>query len=343
MAPAPRRRGLASIRALSRRGPSPSTGSHAVGVRGVGLRGPAPGGAPDTEEFKMICTPLLDKPATEAEPVTPGLDPKMFGRYADEAGPRELRCFHLADGRRLLIDWRVPDHADPRLVGLLGEEEPSTNEHLLSRLYLADPNHGRCRPLAAADLLHEDRLDPGQGASPSNEPLRDAEGAAFQLTQIDTERSYIELRWTRLPLGRTEPLPISLREAVGYLEAYEPVCSLTRRAIADHTDRAEVSTRCLRQELSRVEQSPIVLNRALREAVLVQTQQGLSFSEIAMRCGRSKARHGTTGGDASWLARRIGLMPEAGGSRPTPWVHSDVLALVARQGLGVCPMEVEVP
>jgi len=27
---------------------------------------------------------------------------------------------------------------------------------------------------------------------------------------------------------------------------------------------------------------------------------------------------------------------------PTPWVHSDVLALIARRGLGLSPREVEV-
>jgi hypothetical protein len=30
-----------------------------------------------------------------------------------------------------------------------------------------------------------------------------------------------------------------------------------------------------------------------------------------------------------------------GKPRPTPWVHSDVLALIARDGLGISPREVE--
>ena len=38
---------------------------------------------------------------------------------------------------------------------------------------------------------------------------------------------------------------------------------------------------------------------------------------------------------------RLGMMPEGGRARPTPWVHSDVLALIARDGLGLSPREVE--
>jgi hypothetical protein len=43
----------------------------------------------------------------------------------------------------------------------------------------------------------------------------------------------------------------------------------------------------------------------------------------------------------SWLARRIGQTPEAGAAEPTPWISSDVLALIARDGLGLSPREVE--
>jgi hypothetical protein len=50
---------------------------------------------------------------------------------------------------------------------------------------------------------------------------------------------------------------------------------------------------------------------------------------------------GRESGETSWLARRIGQLPEAGQPRPTPWVHNDVLALIARDGLGISPREVE--
>jgi hypothetical protein len=92
-------------------------------------------------------------------------------------------------------------------------------------------------------------------------------------------------------------------------------------------------------------ESPLVLNRRWRERVEhAVADWGLSMSEIALRCGRVKRdKRGKESGETSWLARRIGQLPEAGAEHPTPWVHSDVLALIARDGLGVSPHEVEVP
>jgi len=66
------------------------------------------------------------------------------------------------------------------------------------------------------------------------------------------------------------------------------------------------------------------------------------MSEIATRCGRRKLdANGNHSGETSWLARRIGILPEGGKSTPTPWVSSDVLALIARNGLGIAPREAE--
>jgi hypothetical protein len=66
------------------------------------------------------------------------------------------------------------------------------------------------------------------------------------------------------------------------------------------------------------------------------------MSEIATRCGRVKrSRTGSESGETSWLARRIGQLPEAGRDRPTPWVQIDVLAVIARDGLGISPREAE--
>ena len=136
---------------------------------------------------------------------------------------------------------------------------------------------------------------------------------------------------------------MSVREAIAGLEAYEPVRALTQRAIELHRRDETVSTAVLRVELERVQRSPILLNRGLREAVLARTgRDGLSMSEIAIRCGRVKRDcAGNESGETSWLARRVGLLPEGGRAVPTPWVHSDVLALIARRGLGVSPREVE--
>jgi hypothetical protein len=87
----------------------------------------------------------------------------------------------------------------------------------------------------------------------------------------------------------------------------------------------------LHSSLFRMDVSKIVLNRGLRQAVLAAAAaQGLSMSEIAVRCGRVKHdSKGKESGETSWLARRLGIAPEGGESTPTPWIHSDVLALIA--------------
>jgi hypothetical protein len=128
------------------------------------------------------------------------------------------------------------------------------------------------------------------------------------------------------------------------MEGYEPVRALTVRALAHHRDDAAVSVAVLRSELQRLDASRIVLNRGLRRAVLhAMGTQGLSLSEIAHRCGRVKRDgKGHCSGETSWLSRRVGISPEGGGDgEPTPWIHSEVLAVIARDGLGISPREVE--
>ncbi len=119
--------------------------------------------------------------------------------------------------------------------------------------------------------------------------------------------------------------------------------SLTADILATHRGYRSVSTGVLRAELDRLYESSTVLNRGLREAVLSAVNgSGLSMSEIAKRCRRFKRdTRGTMSGDTSWLSRRVGLLPEGGKAAPTPWVSGDVLALIARDGLGVSPREVE--
>jgi hypothetical protein len=121
------------------------------------------------------------------------------------------------------------------------------------------------------------------------------------------------------------------------------VLALTRRALADREQDGAISVAVLRAEAARVLTSPIVLNRKLRVTALATIERrGLSMSEIAMRCGRIKYdAAGNASGETSWLARRLGILPEGGRRTPTPWIHSDVLALIARDGLGLSPHEVE--
>jgi hypothetical protein len=152
-----------------------------------------------------------------------------------------------------------------------------------------------------------------------------------------------EIRWCRRAREDHAVIqPVSVREAIASLQSYEPVRGLTRRALL-RNGAGEVSTAVLRAELARVLESPIVLNRRLREVALEAIERhGLSLSEIAIRCGRLKSDPaGSVTGETSWLARRLGILPEGGKEAPTPWIHSDVLALIARRGLGVCPREVE--
>ena len=134
---------------------------------------------------------------------------------------------------------------------------------------------------------------------------------------------------------------MSLRTVVGAVEAYEPMRTLTRAAVQRAATRMEVHA--LARELDQLERSPLVLNRALREAVQRVVRGGeLSLSCIAARCGRGKcSATGLRIGDTTWLQRRLGVLPEHGSSEPTPWIHTDVLALIAREGLGVEPREVE--
>jgi hypothetical protein len=207
----------------------------------------------------------------------------------------------------------------------------------------------------------------GLGRCILGDELRRAD-RTFRLEMVAGAMSIPELRWIELPgsclrsegscvqpvgsgvqsdgsCARDESRrrAVSLRQVVAELEAYEPACHLTERALRDHGAHREVSATTLRLELDRVRDSPIVLNRRLRETVMAAVSSGrLSMSEIAMRCGRVKRDpNGNESGETSWLARRLGLLAESGGGAPTPWIHSDVLAVIARQGLGVAPREVE--
>jgi hypothetical protein len=171
--------------------------------------------------------------------------------------------------------------------------------------------------------------------------LIDADGASYQLAETGAPR---ELRWQCQAPG-LEPRTVSAREVVAALEDYEPVLALTRAAVRERRFDRRVSITTLALELRRVEASPIVLNRRLREAVLDAVHdRGVSLSAIAIACGRMKRDpRGKGSGETSWLARRVGLIGDGTATGRNPWVHSDTLALIARDGLGIAPREVELP
>jgi hypothetical protein len=265
-------------------------------------------------------------------------------RYLADDGLRELVILDGADGSRLLVDRREADGSEARLLAHLASDEPDTNARLVCIDFLADAWRG-ARPLRATDFAArpEGAGDASQLSAFRPVVLTDAVGRRYFLRSSGTPA---ELRWhreSRRRGGATRCL--SARDVVGALESYEPVCTLTRAAVARFRRDRHVSVSTLSVELRRIESSPIVLNRRLREAVLDAVREhGTSFSAIAMACGRIKHdRRGNGSGETSWLARRVGLLPSIPGARPNPWVHSDTLALIAREGLGIAPREVELP
>jgi hypothetical protein len=277
---------------------------------------------------------------------------RVLARYCDWRGrAREIVTRAGSEGSVLVIDRDASTGADNRLIAHLAPDEPGENAAIASRCFLEQSPRGRCRcrPLATEDLrrhpfAEELACDAGV-ASPRSTPV-DRVGRRYRLARLDTGMSIPELRWRRIgcDAGAASRETVSLRQAVACLEAYEPMRSATRRALDRYRQDAAVSTTVLAAELARVQESAIVLNRALRETVMdVLRREELSMSEIAVRCGRIKRDPaGNESGETSWLARRLGLLPEAGKRAPTPWIHSDVLALIAREGLGVSPREVEV-
>jgi hypothetical protein len=254
----------------------------------------------------------------------------------------------------LVVDRDALTLGDRRLVAHLAVDEPAENAALVCAHYLRDVSRGRCRRVTAEDLIgkpfsEEEEEEESRRYGRETDLMGRRGGAegdvVYRLELARTENAALELRWRRHPRrgGPAAPMTVCLREAIGALESYEPVCGLTRRALARYREDANVSTAVLRGELERLCESPIVLNRKLRQTVLAAIERhGLSLSEIAIRCGRVKRdSKGNTSGETSWLARRVGILPESGSRRPTPWVHSDVLALIARNGLGISPREVE--
>lgn len=266
----------------------------------------------------------------------------------EDSSLREVVALATSDGSVLVVDRLAGTLGDARLVARLYPEEPHENVRIVSDMYLADETRGRCRRLTDEDWEDQNRSGPApalQRGGLAHEPLLDAAGHIHRITCVQETPCCSELRWTR---GSASPAsqrfePISLREVIAALESYEPASSMTAAALDAGRDEDSLSTARLRAELERVRSSPIILNRGLREAVQHSVSAGeLTLSEIAIRCGRTKrGPRGALSGETSWLARRIGALAEGGEAQPTRWIHSDTLALIAREGLGLSPKEVE--
>lgn len=276
---------------------------------------------------------------------------RRLGVYADpESGEaRELATVRGAGGSTLLIDRLAWTYADARLIAHLAADEPPENAHIICEMYLADKTRGRCRRVTPQDLelyLPIPSTPTSRAAlPPSDTPLLAATGDSYRIRAVSDGDHAPALRWTgtRHDSPEDDFAVLTLRDVVGALEDYEPARALTITALADPDGRNCSSVCALRAELRRLDDSSIRLNRRLREAVQRSVARGeVTLSQIALRCGRLKRdRRGNVSGETSWLMRRIGVLPEGGEATPTPWIHSDTLALIAREGLGAYPNEIE--
>jgi hypothetical protein len=280
------------------------------------------------------------------QPAVPGVQHagELLGSYLDGQGRRrEIICRRGAHGSALVIDGLAGSLDDARLLAHLCSDEPAENARIVTALYLADEHSRRCRPLTAKDFqtapLEAGETQPaitsGVAYGAPDPEVVDSLGRTYHLARAPIRMSIPELRWHRHPprgeRGCAEV--VTVRAAIGGLESYEPVRAITAQALVAHRGDPCFSVAALDAELARVYASHVVLNRGLREAVVASVnERRVTMSEIAIRCGRLKRdTNGTESGETSWLARRIGM----------PWVSSDVLALIARDGLGISPHEVE--
>jgi hypothetical protein len=306
---------------------------------------------------------------TLSSTATPVLDPAapspatVLATYSSaDDRPREIVVLSGRGGSALVVDRDELSGEDPRLLAHLWPDEPLRNALIVCTHFLADARACLCRQLNTDDL--ELTLDPeadewslapraSESGSPTSEPiashreesteLTDARGDRYRLEPVIRGDGSRELRWTRRRAHSCEHEVTSLRTVVAALEDYEPARSMTLAQLAAAGGRARPCVGTLRAELRRLRASRVVLNRRLREAVLSAiAEEGLSMSQIAIRCGRVKRdARGRISGETSWLGRRLGLLPEGGADGPTPWARSDVLALIAWRGLGISPREVE--
>jgi AraC-like DNA-binding protein len=296
----------------------------------------------------MSTTTAAPSPSRTPDSDAATLRTRTLGCYFAHATAlqREVLRLQRPDGSALVVDYQVGTLIDGRLVARLSPDEPEENAQIVCDLYLADPNRGRCRLITPEDLQSTPHTTPPLPVLQQSLPdvtLRDTAGHTYRIREVDHERSGTELRWTRSQRlgGEGTFHALTLRDVVGHLEAYEPARALTHQTLACQLEH--VSTSRLANELQRLEDSVIVLNRGLREAVQRATANGeLTISEIAIRCGRTKRdTRGNINGETSWLARRIGMLPESGHQRRCAWIHSDVLARIARDGLCISPRDVE--
>lgn len=295
-----------------------------------------------------------DRPADSRE-----LAESRLASYVDRDGRlREIVSIRGTGAGRLVIDRDQLTLSDQRLIAHLAPDEPAVNADVVCALYMENPEPSRCPHVMTTDLntappselegqtgdRQADRTSEPISAS-SEAQLQDANGNLYRIERVESRMCIPELRWRRH--GQQDcrgPETLSVRDTAGALQSYAEVRRITAEAICRYQDDPHLSVVRLSGELERLNESPYVLNRGLREAALqAVAEERVTMSEIALRCGRLKHdSRGGVSGETTWLARRLGLVGERGSCAPTPWIQSDVLALIARRGLGIAPREVEV-
>jgi hypothetical protein len=216
--------------------------------------------------------------AREQRRRTTGRAQRTLGRYTDQQGrTREVLAWPGAAASVLVVDRDHATRSDLRLVAHMAADEPPENAALICASYLVDVagDRGRCRLMTVEDMCgapsleQQEAIFDAEAVGQETQPV-DRHGWCYRLELQPTRMSIPELRWWRRhpqPQSGADR-PVSVREAVASLESYEPVRALTIRSLSLHSAKGEVSTTVLRAELTRVQESPIVLNRRLREVVL---------------------------------------------------------------------------
>jgi len=185
--------------------------------------------------------------------------------FTDRRGAREVVVTQGGVAGSVLVIDRAGQGGDRVLVAQLFPEEPSTNADLLAAIYAEDcqsrrlrcagPEQPSARQSGAAELAPSEP-EPPQGG------ILQGSGCSYGIELAETGMSVPELRWMRTdPRGCS--VAVSVRDVVAGIQSYEPVLSTTMRLLAHH-GAGDVSRSVLRAELTRVLESPIVLNRRLR-------------------------------------------------------------------------------
>ncbi len=187
----------------------------------------------------------------------------LLGRYLDsDARRRQVVALPGARGSMLVVDRDEDTLGDRRLVAHLAPDEPPGNALIVCDHYLSDTAGHWCRRVTAEDLRavpfgEDDEQDPDPEAvtAPARAVLTDRRGCTYRLELCPTDMSIPELRWHRRSPAAEGSEPVGMREVIAALESYEPVRTLTSRALALHRTDPEISTSMLRAEQSRAERS----------------------------------------------------------------------------------------